>query len=222
VAVVTGGTGALGRAVVDAFLEAGATVIATSRHAADSGVAGLRIAGVDLADEAAMLGLGREVGERHGRCDHVVCCAGGWAGGTPLAESSLALWQGQLEQNATTAFLAARAFLPGMLAAGRGSIVFVGSRTALEPASGQVPYGVSKAAVVALTTALAAEVRDRGVTVDCVLPSVIDTAANREAFPKADHERWVAPAQLAATILWLSSDTARETSGAVVPVYGRA
>jgi NAD(P)-dependent dehydrogenase (short-subunit alcohol dehydrogenase family) len=222
VAVVTGGTGPLGRAVAGAFLDAGATVIATSRHAADGGRPGLRVVGVDLADEQSVLGLGREVGERDGRCDHLVCCAGGWAGGPPLAETSLAAWQGQLERNATTAFLAARAFLPGMLAAGRGSIVFVGSRTALQPAAGQVPYGVSKAAVVALTTALAAEVRDRGVTVDCVLPSVIDTPANREAFPKADHERWVAPAELAATILWLSSDASRTTSGAIVPVYGRA
>jgi NAD(P)-dependent dehydrogenase (short-subunit alcohol dehydrogenase family) len=221
VAVVTGGTGALGRAVADAFQDAGATVIATSRRSAESGRPRLHVTGVDLADEQAMLALGREVVERHGRCDHLVCCAGGWAGGTPLAETSLEAWQNQLTQNATTAFLAARAFLPAMLGAGRGSIVLVGSRTALEPAAGQVPYGVSKAAVVALTKALAAEVRDRGVTVDCVLPSVIDTPANRAAFPNADPARWVSPASLAATILWLSSET-RDVSGAIVPVYGQA
>ncbi|MEO9175343.1 MAG: SDR family oxidoreductase, partial [Gaiellales bacterium] len=171
VAVVTGGTGGLGRAVASAFLAAGARVVATTRRSVDEEThERLVIEAVDLVDEQAMLGLANVVRERYGRCDHVVCCAGGFASGTPVAELSLAAWQRQLDLNATSAFLAARAFLPLMLAAQRGSIVFVGSRAALQPFAGGVHYSVSKAAVVALTTALAVELRDQGVTVNCVLP----------------------------------------------------
>ena len=127
-----------------------------------------------------------------------------------------------LELNATSGFLASRAFLPLMVEARRGWIVFVGSKTALHPFAGGVPYSVSKAAVVALTKALAVELRDQGVTVNCVLPSVIDTPADRAESPDADVSRWVTPEEFADTILWISSSAAREISGAVVPVYGRA
>jgi NAD(P)-dependent dehydrogenase (short-subunit alcohol dehydrogenase family) len=223
VAVVTGGTGDLGRAVTSAFLAAGARVVATTRHPVDEEThERLAIEAVDLVDEQSMLGLAQVVRERHGRCDHVVCCAGGFAAGTPVAELSVAVWRSQLELNATSAFLAARAFLPLMLEARRGSIVFVGSRAAVRPFAGGVPYSVSKSAVIALTEALAVELREQGITVNCVLPSVIDTPANRAASPDADPSRWVTPEELAETIEWLSSSAARETSGAVIPVYGRA
>jgi NAD(P)-dependent dehydrogenase (short-subunit alcohol dehydrogenase family) len=223
VAVVTGGTGILGRAVASAFLAAGARVIATTRRPADGEThERLSIEAVDISDERSMLDLGDSVRERHGRCDHLVCCAGGFDAGTPFAELTLERWQRQLDLNATTAFLAARAFVPLMLDARRGSIVFVGSRAALQPFAGAVPYSVSKAAVIALTTALSVELRDQGITVDCVLPSVIDTPANRAASPDADPSRWVSPEDLAGTILWLSGSDARDTSGAIVPVYGRA
>jgi NAD(P)-dependent dehydrogenase (short-subunit alcohol dehydrogenase family) len=223
VAVVTGGTGGLGRAVASAFLAAGARVVATTRNPVDEEThERLTVEAVDLVDERSMLGLADVVRERYGRCDHVVCCAGGFAAGTPVAELSLELWRRQLELNATSAFLAARAFLPLMLEARRGSIVLVGSRAALQPFAGGVPYSVSKAAVVALTQALAVELRDQGVTANCVLPSVIDTPANRAASPDADPSRWVTPEEIAETILWLCTSGARETSGAVIPVYGRA
>jgi NAD(P)-dependent dehydrogenase (short-subunit alcohol dehydrogenase family) len=223
VAVVTGGTGELGRAVATAFLAAGARVVATTRHAVDGeSHERLSVEAVDLVDEESMLGLAGLVRERYGRCDALACCAGGFAAGARVAEAPLALWHRMLDLNATSCFLASRAFLPLMLEARRGSIVFVGSKAALHPFPGGVPYCVSKATVVALTTALAVEVRDQGVTVNCVLPSVIDTPANRAASPDADVSRWVTPEELAETILWISSADARETSGAVVPVYGRA
>ncbi|HEY1478924.1 MAG TPA: SDR family NAD(P)-dependent oxidoreductase [Gaiellales bacterium] len=223
VAVVTGGTGGLGRAVASAFLAAGARVIATTRNPVDGEThERLTIEAVDLVDEASMLAFADRVRERHGRCDHLVCCAGGFAAGTPVAEMSLDVWRRQLDLNATSAFLAARALLPLMLEARRGSIVLVGSRAALQPFAGAVPYSVSKAAVIALTGALAVELRDKGVTVNCVLPSVIDTPANRAGSPDADYTRWVTPEDLAETMLWLCSSAARETSGAVIPVYGRA
>jgi NAD(P)-dependent dehydrogenase (short-subunit alcohol dehydrogenase family) len=223
VTVVTGGTGILGRAVASAFLAAGSRVIATTRRPADGEThERLTVEAVDIGDERAMLDLADGVRERHGRCDHLVCCAGGFDAGTPFAELTLERWQRQLDLNATTAFLAARAFVPLMRDARRGSIVFVGSRAAVQPFAGAVPYSVSKAAVIALTNALAVELRDQGITVDCVLPSVIDTPANRAQMPDADPSRWVSPEDLAGTILWLSGSDARDTSGAIVPVYGRA
>jgi NAD(P)-dependent dehydrogenase (short-subunit alcohol dehydrogenase family) len=223
VAVVTGGRGALGRAVASAYVAAGARVVATTRHPVD-GESHERLAfeAVDLTDEQSVLGLAETVRERYGRCDVLACCAGGFEAGVPVAEAPLALWHRLLDLNATSAFLASRAFLPLMIESRRGSIVFVGAKSALHPFKGGVPYSVSKSAVIALTTALAVEVRDQGVTVNCVLPSVIDTPANRAASPDADVSRWVTPEEMAETILWLSSTAARETSGAVIPVYGRA
>jgi NAD(P)-dependent dehydrogenase (short-subunit alcohol dehydrogenase family) len=223
VAVVTGGTGALGRAVASAFLAAGARVVATTRHAVDGeSHERLSIEAVDLIDEQSMLALADSVRERYGRCDALACCGGGFESGPPVAEAPLALWKRMLELNATSCFLASRAFLPLMVEARRGSIVLVSSKTALHPFAGAVPYSVSKAAVVALAKALAVELRDQGVTANCVLPSVIDTPANRAASPNADVSRWVTAEELAETILWLSSSAAREISGAVIPVYGRA
>ena len=223
VAVVTGGTGALGRAVASAFLAAGARVVATTRHAVDGeSHERLSIEAVDLTDEQSMLALADTVRERYGRCDVLACCAGGFESGPPVAEAPLALWKRMLELNATSGFLASRAFLPLMVEARRGSIVLVSSKAALHPFAGGVPYSVSKATVIALTKALAVELRDQGVTVNCVLPSVIDTPANRAASPDADVSRWVTAEELAETILWISSSAAREISGAVIPVYGRA
>jgi NAD(P)-dependent dehydrogenase (short-subunit alcohol dehydrogenase family) len=221
VAVVTGGTGALGRAVASAFLAAGARVVATTRHAVDGeSHERLSIEAVDLVDEESMLGLASLVRERYGRCDALACCAGGFEAGANVAAAPLALWHRLLDLNATSSFLACRAFLPLMLESRRGSIVLVGAKAALHPFAGGVPYSVSKAAVIALTKALAVEVRDQGVTVNCVLPSVIDTPANRATGTNV--ARGVTPEQLAETILWISSADARETSGAILPVYGRA
>jgi NAD(P)-dependent dehydrogenase (short-subunit alcohol dehydrogenase family) len=223
VAVVTGGTGVLGRAVASAFVAAGARVVATTHRPVDGeSHERLSVEAVDLVDEPAMLAFADRVRERYGRCDALVCCAGGFESGPPVAEAPLALWQRLLDRNATSCFLACRAFLPLMIEARRGSIVLVGAKSALHPFKGGVPYSVAKSAVVALTRALAVEVRDQGVTVNCVLPSVIDSPANRAASPDADVSRWVTPEEMAETILWLGSSATRATSGAVIPVYGRA
>jgi NAD(P)-dependent dehydrogenase (short-subunit alcohol dehydrogenase family) len=220
VAVVTGGTGALGSAVCHAFARAGAAVVAVARSAAEAPEPGVEVEPADLLDEASTLALADRVRARHGRCDALVCTAGGFAAGTPIAEAGLADWQQQLDLNATTAFLACRAFLPLMLERGEGSIVLVSSRAARRPFATGVPYAVSKAAVIAFGEALAVEVRDQGVRVNVVLPSVIDTPANRAA--GGDPSKWVSPASLAATILTLCAEVTQDVSGAVVPVYGRA
>jgi NAD(P)-dependent dehydrogenase (short-subunit alcohol dehydrogenase family) len=221
VAVVTGATGGLGPAVVEAFRERGATVFATTRAEAAAEAGGVVQVRVDLTSEVDVLALADRVRAEAGRCDALLCCAGGFAPGRP-SDSSLENWHRQLELNATTAFLSVRAFLPLMLEAGRGAIVLVSSRSAVEPSPGAVGYAAGKGAVLALAAAAAAEGRERGVRTNTVLPSIIDTPANRSAMPDADHDRWVAPSSIAGVMAWLCSDEAADVSGTVLPVYGRA
>jgi NAD(P)-dependent dehydrogenase (short-subunit alcohol dehydrogenase family) len=222
VVVVTGGTGALGAAICAAFRAEGATVVATSHGGeAREGPSGERIVPVDLRDEVAVAALAMRVRDEHGAPDALVCSAGGYASGRAV-ETDAQAWRAQLELNATTAYVACTAFLPAMLERGSGQIVLVGSRAAVRPFAGAVAYIASKAAVVALGQALAAETRDAGVRVNVVLPSTIDTPANRAASPGADFASWVAPASLAEAIAWLSAPGSRDINGAVLPVYGNA
>ena len=151
--------------------------------------------------------------------------AGGWAGGKPLHEDpSDEVWDSMMNANLGTAHRSLRALLPPMVARRRGSIVVVGSRAAVHPETSAraSAYAASKAAVVALTSVVAAEVLEAGVRVNAVLPSTMDTPANRAAMPKADPTRWVTLASVAGVIAFLLSDDARDVSGAAVPVYGRS
>ncbi len=127
-----------------------------------------------------------------------------------------------LTLNLKSAFLCCRAALPHMLARRSGRIINISSRTAVVPAARQAAYNAAKAGVIALTQTLAEEVKHSGVTVNCVLPSILDTDANRKAFPKADYEKWVKPADLARVLAFLASDAASQITGAAIPVYGRA
>jgi NAD(P)-dependent dehydrogenase (short-subunit alcohol dehydrogenase family) len=148
--------------------------------------------------------------------------AGGFRA-APLLDTSLADLRGQLDVNLATAFLCCREAARNMRAHGRGGrIVNVGSRASAVPAGGAVAYTVAKAGVAALTQALADELRGDGILVNAVLPSIIDTPVNRAAMPKADYARWPQPAEIAAAIAWLVSPANSVTSGALVPVYGRA
>lgn len=151
--------------------------------------------------------------------------AGGYTGDGPLhAAASDDAWRRMMAINADTVHLALRRLLPPMVAAGAGSVVVVGARPVERPWLGaeNAAYAASKAAVVALAQAAAAEVRDRGVRVNAVLPSILDTPANRAAMPGADPAKWVQPASLADVMAFLLSDAARDVSGAAIPVYGRA
>jgi len=157
-----------------------------------------------------------------GPLDALVHLIGGFSGGTPVAETSDEVWDGMMNLNVRTAFCAIRAALPPMLAARRGRIVAVGSRAAVEASPNFAAYAVSKAALVALVKNVAAEGKKFGVTANVVLPSTIDTPQNRASMPNADFTRWVSPASIAGLLVWLTSDAAADTSGAAIPIYGRA
>jgi NAD(P)-dependent dehydrogenase (short-subunit alcohol dehydrogenase family) len=227
VILVTGGTGALGAAVALGALEAGATAVVTYRDARDRDALAGRVApeargrlhGVqaDVTDGASVRRLVDEVMARHRRLDALVNAVGGFAMGDLLATDERA-WDAMLTLNLRSAYLCCRAALPPMLAAGGGRIVNVASRSVVPPAGGFVGYTVAKAGVIALTQALAQEVRGRGVTVNAVLPSTMDTEANRRAMPAADRRGWVTPESVARAILFLASDAAADVSGTLLAV----
>jgi NAD(P)-dependent dehydrogenase (short-subunit alcohol dehydrogenase family) len=227
VMLVTGGTGALGAALVLGGLRAGALVSVTYRHErewralADRAPqdARDRLDGVqaDVTDGESVRQLVATVTTRHRRLDALVNTVGGFAAGDLLTTDERA-WDAMLALNLRSAYLCCRAALPPMLAAGHGRIVNVASRSVVPPAGGFIAYTVSKAGVIALTQALAQEVRGRGVTVNAVLPSTMDTETNRRAMPKSDRKGWVAPESVAQAILFLTSDAAADVTGTLLAV----
>ncbi len=224
VVLVTGVTGGLGGAVARAFLESGATIAGVSRERDHNSFPGEKYMGVaaDASSPEGAKSAVENVLANLGRIDALAHLVGGFAGGQPTAETTDEVWARMMKLNLNAAFYVMRAVLPSMLRAGRGRIVAVGSRTAVEPAAGLSAYGASKAGLVSLVRTISAETRASGITANVVLPSVIDTPANRAAMPSADYSRWVRPESIARLIVWLASDAAADISGAVVPVYGRA
>jgi NAD(P)-dependent dehydrogenase (short-subunit alcohol dehydrogenase family) len=221
VILITGASGGLGRAVCQAFLDAGAIVAGVSRSGGPP-VAHTRFLPIpaDLtAPEQAAAAVER-ARSHSGRLDALIHLVGGFAGGQPIEHTDDATWQRMLDLNLNAAFHALRAVLPVLRAAGQGRIVAVGSRTAVEPAARLSAYGVSKAALVALVRTCALELKATRITANAVLPGVIDTAANRAADPAADFSKWVAPQSIASLILWLASDAASDVNGAAIPIYG--
>jgi NAD(P)-dependent dehydrogenase (short-subunit alcohol dehydrogenase family) len=227
VVLVTGGTGALGSAVTLGALEAGARVVVTYRDARDldalaaraSLPARERLEGIraDVTDGESVRRLVDAVTARYRRLDVLVNTVGGFAAGDLLATDERA-WDAMLTVNLRSAYLCCRAVLPAMLAAGRGRIVNVASRSVVPPTGGFLAYTVAKSGVIALTQALAHEVRRRGITVNAVLPSTMDTEANRRAMPAASREGWVTPESVARAILFLASDAAGDVTGTLLAV----
>jgi NAD(P)-dependent dehydrogenase (short-subunit alcohol dehydrogenase family) len=217
--VVTGGDGALGQAVVAAFVATGATChLPILGAVTTSATPGVELSGpVNLSDEAAVAayfaGLPPLAASIH--------LAGGF-GAKPIAETSLADLQRQMDINLVTAFLCCREAVRTMRQSGGGRIVNVAARIVEQPGAGMTAYVIAKAGVAALTRALAVEVRGDGILVNAILPSIIDTPANRAAMPNAPTERWPKPDEIARTIVWLASPENRLTSGALIPVYGGA
>jgi NAD(P)-dependent dehydrogenase (short-subunit alcohol dehydrogenase family) len=215
--IITGGDGGLGRAVVEAFAAAGAECHLPTLSAAGADMRpGVRVTGkVDLTDDGAVTayfaGLPPLWASVH--------LAGGYAA-KPIADTTRSDLDRQLQLNLVTAFLCCREAVKAMRRSGGGRIVNVGARVVEAPIAGAVAYSVSKAGVAALTRALAIETRGDGILVNAILPSIIDTPANRAAMPKADTARWPKPDELARAILWLASPDNLLTSGALLPVYG--
>ena len=217
--LITGANGGLGTAVSQEFLAAGAKVIGVAREWKQS--ARFTTISGDVTTEAGCESMVKQALE-HGPIDALVHLVGGFAGGSPLTETTDQTWDSMMNINLRAAFCCMRAALKPMQAAGRGRIVAIGTRMAVEPSPNFAAYAVSKAALVALVKTVAAEGQKFGVTANAVLPSTIDTPANRAAMPKADFSRWVAPQSIAKLLVFLASDAAADTSGAVIPIYGRA
>ncbi len=231
VVLVAGGTGGLGNAVSRAFLEEDAKVVVTYRkqeefaalqQAAGARAAALEGYGVDVTDEAATGEFVGGVLSRHGAVNVLVNTVGGYAGGVKLWELDTKVFDAMLSLNLRSGYALARAVLPAMLRQKSGSILNVAAKAAFDHGAGASAYAASKAAAVAMMDSLAADVKGTGVRVNSILPSIVDTAANRQAMPDSDFAAWPKPEEIARVILFLCSDKAAVVHGAAVPVYGNS
>lgn len=224
--VVTGAFGALGAAVARRFASRGVRVAllghgrAPAWAAKEFGAPHLLLDGVDLTVQEAADAAMQTVAAAAGGFQVLVNVAGGFRWQT-LADGDVSTWELMFAMNVKTAVVASKAALPYLLAAGGGRIVNIGAGAAARAGAGMGAYAASKAGVERLTEALAAELKDRNVTVNAVLPGIIDTPANRASMPKADVTRWVEPEAVADVVAFLASDAARAVTGAAVRVFGR-
>ena len=224
VVAVTGGFGSLGAGVAKTIVAAGAKLALLDRaertKAPQDLAQALALGGVDLGSGDSAREAIAQVIARFGRLDALVNIAGGFRW-EKIDGGSLDTWDQLYQMNLRTAVNAAQAALPHLLASTNASIVNVGALAAAKAGAGMGAYAASKAGVAKLTEALAEELKDRAVTVNAVLPSIIDTAANRADMPDADFSRWVKPEQIADLIVFLLSDRARAITGALIPIAGR-
>jgi len=229
VVLVAGGTGGLGRAVTLAFLEESAKVAVTLRgqgefdalkSAAGKNEPSLEGHAVDVTDEIAVRQLVEKIVGKYRRLDVMVNTVGGYAGGTKLWELESKVFDQMLALNLRSVYALSRAAVRTMLKQGHGAIVNVAAKAAFDHAAGAAAYAAAKSAAVALMDSLAADLKGSGVRVNSILPSIIDTEANRKAMPSADFSKWPKPEDLARVILFLCSDDAKVIHRAVIPVYG--
>jgi NAD(P)-dependent dehydrogenase (short-subunit alcohol dehydrogenase family) len=222
--IVTGAAGNLGKAVAHAFAELGANLVLVDlqRQGLQSAFGAeddqRALVAADLLDMMGAAAIAQAARTRFGRIDVLCNIAGGFRMGEMVHETSDDNWNFLFDINTRTLLHAVRAVVPGMLAAGGGKIVNVGAFAAQRGAPQMGAYTASKATVIRMTEAMSAELRDKNINVNCVLPTIIDTPENRAAMPKADPAKWVAPADLANVIAFLASDAARAVHGAAVPV----
>jgi NAD(P)-dependent dehydrogenase (short-subunit alcohol dehydrogenase family) len=227
--LIAGGTGGLGRSVSLAFLEEGANVFVTYRKQdeysaleRDAGQHSSRLAGhkLDVTDEKAVRQMIDAVLAKDGRLDVLVNSVGAYAGGTKLWEIKPSVFEEMLALNLRSGYVLSTAVAPPMLSQKKGSIVNIASKAAIDHAAGGAAYAASKAAALAMIDSLAEDLRGTGVRVNSVLPSIIDTAANRRAIPGADFSKWPKPEDIAKVVLFLCGDDAKVIHGAAIPVYG--
>jgi NAD(P)-dependent dehydrogenase (short-subunit alcohol dehydrogenase family) len=224
--VVTGAAGNLGHAVAKAFAAHGAALILVDHnddtlHSAYGEANGRRaLVRADLLDASS---VARALGDgRFARIDILCNIAGGFSMGQPVHQTSEDTWDLMLGLNARSVINTARAVVPGMIAAGYGKIVNIAALAGLAGKANMGAYSASKSALMRLTESMSAELRDKGINVNCILPSIIDTPQNRAAMPGADPRRWVAPEALAEVVMFLASERARAIHGAAIPVNGLA
>jgi NAD(P)-dependent dehydrogenase (short-subunit alcohol dehydrogenase family) len=222
VVLVTGAKGGLGSSITRTFLAAGAMVAGSSKSIRDSDFSSPRFAALpaDLTIAESARQLVEATISRFGKIDALVHVMGGFAGGQPIPETSDETWDLMMNLNLRAAFNVLRAAIPQMRRAGRGRIVAISSRQAVEPAANLSAYNSSKAALVALIRTAALENRDAGITANTILPGTMNTEANRQASPEADPSKWVQTERVAGIAAFLVSDAGAEITGAAIPVYG--
>lgn len=229
--LITGGTGILGSAVTKAYLDQGDTVAVT--YLFENEVEHLKeynpevsedvtFLYANVTEEAEVQNTIKEFLFQFDRLDVLINIVGGFVGGIPTAELAVDRWDFMMNLNLKSVFLCCKTAIPHMTAQGSGKIINVSARAGLKGEAGLSAYCVSKGGVRTLTESLAAEVMDSGVNVNAIMPSIMDTPMNREAMPDEAHDRWVAPADVAKVICFLTSDEAAVINGAAIPVYGRA
>ena len=233
VAVLTGAGGGWGRAVVVAFLQAGASVVVVERPEvcaeraswkAELGEPGARLTMLpgNVFDEASVESMVQDVLAQHGHLDVLVNLVGGFAAGQPVHELDTETWERMLQLNLRSTFLCSKHAARPMIAQRWGRIINISSRAGVQPGPKAAAYAASKAAVVSLTESQAEELKNDFITVNAVLPSIVDTPVNRQAMPNADFSRWPKGEEIAPVIVFLASEEAKLIHGAAIPVYGRA
>jgi NAD(P)-dependent dehydrogenase (short-subunit alcohol dehydrogenase family) len=229
VVLVAGGTGGLGRSVSLAFLQHGATVAVAWRHQQEfdalregAGNSASRLTGfnIDVTNPKSTVDLVNQILSRFNHLDVLVNTVGGYAGGIPLWQLEPDVFERMINLNLRASYALAKAVAPVMVARKSGAIVNVAAKAAWDHAAGASAYAASKAAVLALMDSLAADLAGTGVRANSILPSIIDTEANRRDMPKADFSRWPKAEDIANVILFLASDEARVIHGAAIPVFG--
>lgn len=225
--IVAGGTGALGASIAKAFLADGARVAVTYQHKEEydamRGDAGENLTGaqVDVTDEAAVQKFVADVAAQSGSIDALIVAVGGFAGGKNVWEADLKTYEQMMNLNLKAAWTMARAVSPVMIRQNRGVLINIASRAGYGHSAGAALYSASKAAVLALWDSLADEMKPYNINVNSIVPSIMDTPANRRAMPKADFNQWPKTEDIAKVIVFLCSEKARVIHGAAIPVYGK-
>jgi NAD(P)-dependent dehydrogenase (short-subunit alcohol dehydrogenase family) len=222
VVIITGANGGLGSFVTQRFLATGATVVGASRSISqeDFPLPNFAALPVDFTKAAEVRGAVDSIVGRYGRLDVLVHVLGGFAGGASVAETNDTTWEQMRDLNLTSAFYVLRAAIPHLRKSGAGRIVAIGSLAAVEPHAGLGAYITFKSALVSLVRTVALENRDAGLTANVVLPSTMDTPANRKAMPGADSSKWLKPADVADLVLWLADERAAHITGTAIPIDG--
>jgi 3-oxoacyl-[acyl-carrier protein] reductase len=223
VVLITGAKGGLGTFVTERFLDAGASVVGTSRSIKQSDFSSSRFTAMpaDFSSGAAVRDLANQVVSRFGKIDALIHVMGGFAGGQSVADTDDKTWEQMRDLNLTSAFYVSRAVIPHMRKAKYGRIVAVGSLAAVEPHAGLGAYVVSKAAMATLIRTVALENADANITANVVLPGTMDTPNNRASMPTADFSKWVQPQDVASLIVYLAGEQAAQITGTVIPIQGR-